>query len=771
MNYPIAPRFILATLRILLRQFTSPAIVILLLTALIYGALGNEHDALVLFAIIIPSGLLTFIQEYRAESTLKRLAARLVTRIRVLRSGAEIELSVEELIPGDEIALAPGDVIPADLIIVESQNLTVDESVLTGESMPRRKSLEGDRELFMGTNVVSGRVTARVVRTKSESNYGEMVSRIAGINVETSFEKGVRDFGFLVARAILVLVALVFSGNLLLQRPLFESLLFSLALAVGLTPQMLPVIISVCLSTGARHLAQEKVLIRRLDAIEDLGTLEVLCTDKTGTLTVGELRMDRAVDISGELSDRVGQLAFENAVLQSSSTNAIDNAIRMNGIGAVRAKAAEIEFSFQRRRVSVITEDGELICKGAVAEVLSISNRVRVGGEIKAIDGLHEEIAALNRRYAAAGYKVIAVASAYTTSEAALIFEGFILISDPPKAGAIESLGKLKDLGIDLYLVTGDSAETALHIANAVGIKTDLVLRGNEYLATNPKYSKATRVFAEFDPTQKADLVEALRKSGKVVGFLGDGINDAAALRSADVAISVEDAVDVAKSASAVVLLEKDLDVIADGVRIGRKTFENTMKYVRITISASFGNVLSMAIASFFLPFLPMLPTQILLLNFFSDLPAIAISSDRVDVEDLGSARHWTMRGIGHFMILFGVVSTIFDLALFAAALGIFDADAGALRSAWFATSLITEVIAILLLRTRRRSWRSLPSGIVVAISIFVTVIVIAVPALGIFATFGLPAISIGYLALIAILALGYAASIEFLKSRTGLMR
>ena len=759
------------TFRILLRQFTSPAIVILLATALIYGILGNRHDALVLLAIIIPSGLLTFIQEFRAEATLNKLANRLVRRVKVLRGIEEIEIPADELLPGDQIELRPGDVIPADLIIIKSENLTIDESVLTGESAPRRKGLEQDRDLFMGTNVISGEVSARVVRIGKDSKYGEMVARISGMDVQTSFEHGVRDFGFLVARAVIALVIFVFGGNLLLQRPLFESLLFSLALAVGLTPQMLPVIISVCLSTGARHLAREKVLIRRLDAIEDLGTMQILCTDKTGTLTIGELRVDRAISIDGKASDRVAHLAYENAKLQSSSANAIDEAIKACGNWEVREKSGEIEFNFQRRRVSVITDDGELICKGAVAELLSISSHVRIDGEVREIEGFQEGIEALNLSYAESGYKMIAVASGQGVEERDLIFEGLVLISDPPKEGVAASLAKIKDLGIELYLITGDSAETARHISAAVGIKTESVVRGIDFNGKDISQVVDCRVFAEFDPVKKAELVDALRRSGRVVGFLGDGINDAAALRSADVAISVEDAVDVAKSASSIVLLEKDLDVIADGVRIGRKTFENTMKYVRITISASFGNVLSMAIASFFLPFLPMLPTQILLLNFLSDLPALAISSDHVDEADLGSSRNWTMRGIGHFMVLFGVVSTLFDLALFASALGVFGATPGELRSSWFATSLITEVIAILILRTRRRPWRSRPSRIVIAIAVFVSLVVIAVPALGIFATFGLPAIDSKYLLLIFAVAVGYAASLEFLKTHSGLMR
>lgn len=769
------------TLRILIRQFASPAILILLATALIYGLLGNSHDALILLAIVIPSGLLTFAQEYRAENTLRNLERRLEANVTLLRNGKEIKVGRNEIEVDDIIKLHPGEIIPADLELLESENLSIDESSLTGEAFPKSKELAGDRELFMGTYLLSGSGSGRVIRVGADTKFGAMEAQISKSDVETTFERGVRDFGKLVAKAISILVFLVFIGNIVLERPFFNSLLFSLALAIGLTPQMLPVIISVCLSAGARHLAQEKVLIRRLDAIEDLGTLEVLCADKTGTLTTGELVVHSAIDVSGNREPRVLQLAFQNAVLQKSSANFIDAALlRTKALNDVGERFGEIDFSFDRRRVTVMTDSGLVITKGAFREVLAICTAVRVGDTPKDMAQYEAKLQELYEARAAEGYKILAVASKEQSItveifERDLIFEGFVLIEDPAKSDARASLEELAGLGVELVLISGDSAASARHIASIVGIPSHSCLTGTQLDESTDEELRTAlmdcRLFAEIDPMQKARIVTSLKSLGKSVGFLGDGINDAIALKIADVSISVEDAVDIAKGSSSVVLLEKNLSVIADGVRIGRRTFENTMKYIRITISASFGNVLSMAIASLFLPFLPMLPTQILLLNFLSDLPAVAISGDRVDSEDLAGPSHWTMRDIGHFMVFFGLISTIFDLTLFLFTISFLEDSPSAVRSAWFATSLLTEVVAILVLRTRRVSWRSRPSRSLFAISLLVMVFALAVPVLGLLASVGLPRVSGIYLVLIAGLTLGYIVALEISKVRSKLMQ
>lgn len=748
---------------------------VLLVTAIIYGLLGNSHDALVLLAIIIPSGLLTFAQEFRAENTLAKLKERLEIKIKVSRviNGAESEIEVlsSEIKVGDKVRLIAGDIVPADLNLIESTNLSIDQSALTGEAYPKAKSIDSDSQLFMGTFVAGGSCHAVVTKVGSATEYGLIEEGVGGGDVETAFEKGIRSFGVLVARAIFFLVLFVFVGNLVLERPALTSLLFSLALAVGLTPQMLPVIISVCLSAGARRLASEKVLVRRLDAIEDLGTMEILCTDKTGTLTIGELSVNRAIDVSGGVSERVLKLATQNAALQESSANAIDQAlIKNSNYLSKEKKVKEYNFDFQRRIVSILTDKDELITKGAYREVLAISSVVRLQERLLPISSVIAKIAKIHDAAIAEGYKVIAVASKKGDGEFEMVFEGFILITDPAKVDARESVSELKTLGVDIVLISGDSAASAIQIAKEVGISGDEVMIGQQLKNITDsdlvKTLQTCRVFAEINPSEKAKIVDALRNSGKVVGFLGDGINDSLALKNSDVAISVDDATAVAKSASSVVLLEKNLAVIADGVRIGRKTFENTMKYVRITISASFGNVLSMAIASFFLPFLPMLPTQILLLNFLSDLPAIAIAGDRVDEEDLVKPRDWTMKGIGHFMVIFGLVSTAFDLTLFYISIALLGNDPESMRSSWFAVSLMTEVVAILVLRTRRASWRSFPGRVLFAISLLVVILALSVPALGVFSGFGLPIVSFSYQVMVWTLVLGYAIALEVSKRR-----
>lgn len=764
-----------SALSILIRQFTSPAIVVLLISGCIYGALGNLHDAAILLAIIIPSGLITFFQEYRAHITITQLQIRLATYVHVFRDGVEVSLPLEELVRGDVVRLAPGDLVPADLLLIGDSALQVDESVLTGESFPRHKSSKAGDELYMGTHIVGGGALARVIRTGSRTKYGELAERISGHNLQTSFERGVRNFGYLVARYVFILVTFVFIGNIILKRPIFESLLFSLALAVGLTPQMLPVIISVCLSTGARKLAREKVLVKRLDAIEDLGTLDCLCTDKTGTLTTGKLEVLRAVDPDGMDSERVARLAFENAFLQSSSSNSIDDAIlRSKPIAITRSKIGEIDFNFERRRVSIITNDRELICKGAFTEVIAQSTSVRLRDHIEPIAQHKERLFEMNRNSAENGLKIIALASkenvVYPSEdlEKNLIFEGMILISDPPKVGAKESLRELQELGIEVFLLTGDNAVTAGRIAREVGISTENVARGEDIQVLEDhdleKLLSKNRVLAEVDPLQKLRVVQVLQGNGRVVGFLGDGINDAAALRIADVAISVDDAVDVAKSASSIILLEKELAVLSDGVRLGRRTFINTMKYIRISISALFGNMVSVAIASYFLPYLPMLPTQILLLNFFNDLPAIAIAADRVDDEELVTPQRWTLREIGHFMVFFGIISTAFDLLVFVGCVAIFHASPEELRSTWFAESAMTAVVAIWVLRTKRFSWRSRPSIGLVAIGTAVIIISLLVPFAGIFHFMGLPKVAPHFTFFAVGLVLTYAIANEIAK-------
>lgn len=758
-------------LALLTRQFSSPSILILIITALVYGLMGNPHDSLILLAIIIPSGLLTFIQEFRAATTLDQLRERLGSNITVIRDGYESEISIERIVRGDLIRLTAGDPVPADAIVLESTALLVDESVITGESLPREKGAKEDTELFRGTYLVGGSCLARVIRTGRMTKFGELAARLSSRDSVTAFEKGIARFGFFVARSILVLVILVFLGNLALDRPAFTSLLFSLALAVGLTPQMLPVIISICLSHGARLMAKERVLIRRLDAIEDLGSLQVLCTDKTGTLTEGELAVHETLNAAGSEDSRVLALAFENAINQSTNKGAIRDAIvSTQAIAIPREKSSELAFSFDRRYSTVTLIDGESVTMGAVSEVLALCTLIRADMAVIPITGSIKGLQDLHSSKTKAGFKVLAIASTKGDDEN-LVFEGFLVLRDPVKVDAKASVQRLESLGIEVVLVTGDNLGTALHVAQEVGISTEAALIGQEITGLGKeeflKRVQGTRVFAEVNPEQKVLIVEALRQSGRATGFLGDGINDAAALKVADVSISVDDASEIAKGASSVVLLEKDLSVIAEGVLLGRKTFENTMKYIKITISASFGNVLSMALASFFLPFLPLLPTQILLLNFLSDLPAVAISTDSVDQEQVRTPRSWSMRGLGHFMVFFGLISTFFDLALFFIVLKVLGGGESELRPIWFFASLVTEVIAIYALRTQGFAWQSRPSRTLATLCALVTLMTLFLISIGLLDPLGLEPIDPIGVVTIGLLGFGYLLSTEIGKRRT----
>jgi Mg2+-importing ATPase len=768
-----------AWISILIRQFTSPSIAILSFTALIYGLLGNLHDSAILFAIIIPSGLLTFVQEFRAAAIMKQLQERLSTAVIAIRDGKECEVSIESLVKGDVIRLSAGDPIPADLLLLESSGLLVDESLLTGESIPVEKSVEaeGAVEIYKGTFIAGGSCLARVIRTGVATRFGEIAHRLSARDTQTSFEKGIRKFGLLVARAIFALVILVFLGNLALDRPVFSSLLFSLALAVGLTPQMLPVIISICLSRGARELAAEKVLVRRLDAIEDLGSLDVLCTDKTGTLTEGRLQLQGNFDPLGRISERTLQLGYENACYAAASSNVIDKAIlATNAIFSPREKIRSIPFTFNRRIVTVTMSDGESITKGAVKEVLARSTQARVAGREIPISEVKKEIDSFHDELVSQGFKVIAIATSRDSEhvEESLTFEGFLSISDPIKSDAKSSVERLRNLGVRVVLVTGDNLDVARYVARKVAISEEVVLTGSDLEGLSEgelaKIAQRCDVFAEINPHQKVAIVEALRSSGHATGFLGDGINDAMALKVADVSISVDDASEIARGVSSVVLLENDLDVIADGVLLGRKTYLNTVKYIKITISASFGNVLSVALASLFLPFLPMLPTQILLLNFLSDLPAIAISGDSVDEEAAATPRSWSMRGLGHFMIFFGLISTFFDLLLFFVVIISFDGGAVELRSLWFSASLITEAIAIYTLRTNRRSWHSSPSKILMALTLLIIAAAFLLPITGVLTGMGIAPFSLSGFLLVSALAIGYLSAVEIGKRRSGVM-
>lgn len=723
--------------KLLLRQFESPIILILFAATIISMFLGEVTDGIIILAIIIPSGFLGFWQEHRASKTMQSLMSKVQVHVEVIRDGKEVTIPIAEVVAGDLVCLRAGDLIPADLQVVEASGLMVDESALTGESFPREKNIgEIDRtktltertsELFFGTHVVSGVGRGIVVNVGKATEFGALAGELNSRDVITGFERGTTAFGMLLLRTMVFLVTALFVANLLLHRPIIDSLLFSLALAVGLTPQLLPVIISVSLAAGARRMAEKQVLVKRLDAIEDFGLMTALCTDKTGTITVGAVRLDRALQPDGTENEQVLRLAFLNAKSQKGFINPLDAAI-LSSVGDkfVEGKVlGEIPYDFERRRLTVLVEeDGPLmVTKGAFESILGVCARVRINGEIQPLPPKAAQMQSRFEEISGQGNRVLGIASkslpgkdkVSIDDESEMVLEGFLVFHDPLKEDAKAAIAELAALGIDLYMITGDNRFAAKSIATQVGLAAELVLVGSEIAKLGQdaltEKVRTCRVFAEVDPIQKERIIVAVRATGATVGYFGDGINDAAALHAADVGISVDTAVDVAKNAASIVLLNKDLHVIADGVALGRRTFVNTMKYVRVGVSAAFGNVVSMAVADIFLPFLPMLPMQILLLNFMTDFPAIAIAGDLVDSEDIVKPRAWDIKAIRKFMIYFGLLSSVFDIFTFAVLRLGFHASATLFRGGWFVESTLTELAVMMVLRTHRKFWKSKPGG------------------------------------------------------------
>jgi Mg2+-importing ATPase len=636
--------------------------------------------------------------------------------------------------------------------------------------------------LFMGTHLVRGTAEVVVAEIGGSTEFGRAAERLERQVPATSFERGISAFGGLLLRVMLVLVALIFIINLLLGRPLLESFLFSLAIAVGLTPQMLPAIVSISLSLGSRLMAHANVIVKRLSAIEDLGGMDILCTDKTGTLTRGSVDLDSALGIDGQPSERVLRLAVLNAIHHTGYSNPIDDAILQGhkDLASGTERLAEVPYDFTRKRLSVLVRGGELtllVMKGAFEEVLSTCTFAETDfGEKLPLEQKEVGLRGEFERLSGDGYRVLGMAvkaaepvtSLSPDDERDMTFVGLLAFADPPKSTAESTIHELNSLGISLRMVTGDNRLVAQHVATSVGLQVRRLLTGGEIgVLSNEQLAEeveAVGVFAEVDPVQKERIVRAFRHRGHTVGFLGDGINDAPGLHSADVGISVDTAADVAKDSASIVLLAKDLEVLLQGVKLGRQTFANTLKYVFVTTSANFGNMASMAGASLFLPYLPLLPMQILLLNFLSDLPATTISGDSVDPEQVAKPEVWNIHSVRDFMVVFGLISSAFDFATFATLKVAFDASAELFRSGWFLESLATELAVMLILRTRRPFFRSRPGSLLLGTSALTGVLslLLVMTPLGSELGFERPSASL-LLALIGILG-GYVLATELAK-------
>ncbi len=779
-------------LGLLLSQYKSPIILLLLFACLLSVALHDHVDALIILAILLVSGLLGFWQEYGASNAVAKLLAIVQIKATVRRQGTPQEIPVEEIVPGDVVLLKAGDVIPGDCLIIESKDLFVDEAALTGETFPVEKAVgivpaevpgsQRTNALFMGTHVVSGTAVAVVVFTGAATVFGQVSQRLKLKAPETEFERGVRRFGYFLMEVTLLLVIAIFAINVYLARPVMDSFMFSLALAVGLTPQLLPAVISVNLATGAKRMAREKVIVKRLAAIENFGSMNVLCADKTGTITSGVAQVQAALGLDDQTSDKVILYAYLNSLYESGFANPIDEAIRQYCCPDITGwrKVDEVPYDFIRKRLSVlVAQNGShlMITKGALKNVLEACSTAELGsGEVVLLEATQEEIQRYFSQFSEQGLRTLGIAYRALGPAAAIskdderdmTFLGFLLILDPPKPGVIETIKRMQELGVSLKIITGDNRLVAAALGKNVGLKSKALLTGSDLRQLSDEALlhrvKNTQIFAEVEPNQKELIILALRKAGNVVGFMGDGINDASALHAADVSLSVDSAVDVAKEAADIVLLEKDLGVLVKGVKEGRTTFANTLKYVFMATSANFGNMFSMAGASLFLSFLPLLPKQILLTNLLTDFPEMTIATDSVDEELVERPRRWDLRFIRRFMLTFGLISSIFDYLTFGMLLWILNATPDQFRTGWFQESVISAAVIVLVIRSRRPFFKSRPGTYLLAATLLVVAATVLFPYTPLGAFFNFQPLSVDFLVVIGLIMLFYILTAELAK-------
>ena len=772
--------------RIIAAQLRSPLLALLFVAAAVSIGLGERTDGGIILAIIALSVGLAFVNEYGSEQTLDRLRERTGRRATVLRGGAPTQVPASRLVPGDVCLLQIGDVVPADLRLLEAAELTIDEAALTGEAYPAEKepATDGVAEAgsaSMGTVVRSGRGLGVVTATGMRTRLGGVAGGLQERQPPTAFQRGLNSYAGMLVKVTAALTIFIFVANAALGKPFLDALLFSLAIAVGLTPQLLPAIVTVSLSTGARRMARRSVLVKRLVSIEDLGDADVLFTDKTGTLTEGEIRLREAVDPFGKPAPELirlgllsGELAFEHG--ETPLVNTLDLAIwralepRVAAAEVATARrVATLPFTFERRRTSVVLEGdgrGRLVSKGAAEEVLE-----RCVGVPEAARATLDRLLAAGHRLLALAARPIDLRDGYgEEDERELELLGFLVFADPPKADASESIARLQRLGIELKVLTGDNERTAAHVCQEVGLVVKGVVRGADLEGLSDdalsQIVARTSVFARVSPEQKAALVSAAQRNGDDVAFLGDGVNDAIALHRADVGISVDSAVDVAREAASVVLLEKSLGVLADGVVEGRRIFANTTKYVLMGTSSNFGNMFSAAGASLFLSFLPMLPSQILLNNLLYDCSELTIPSDAVDEELLARPEHWDVGFIRRFMIFFGPISSIYDFLTFGIMIWGFHAQATLFRSGWFVESLATQALVVFVIRTRRVPFvRSRPSRPLLLTTLAVVLVGLALPYSPLASILGFRSLPWLFLVILSVLAVTYLGLAELGKA------
>jgi len=791
----------------ILLLFANPLAIILLIASLISALLGEVLNASIIAVMVLLSAALNFIQTFRSQRAAERLRVQVAPTATALRDGEWREISRREIVKGDVIRLLAGNLVPADARLIQARDLHINQAALTGESLPVEKEAadadptpQGSDEhrdsVFLGTSVVSGTASALVVSTGPATEFGDIAARLAARAPETEFDRGTRQFGFLIMQTVFFLVLFVFLVSAALHHNTFESLLFAIALAVGLTPEFLPMITTVTLGRGAVRMARHKVIVKHLAAIQNFGSMDVLCSDKTGTLTSGDTALDQHLDPFGKAAERVFLLAYlnsfyetgvedsANAALRKAGANPLDVAILRHDHPDVKPyrKLDEIPFDFERRRQSVVIEtDGErlMITKGAPESVIAVCSEYEIDGNRKPLTAEdHERSETTYKSLSAQGYRVLAVAyralpqqdSYRAADERELVLAGFVTFSDPPLEDAPALLKALKRDGVEVKILTGDNELVARHVCSKVGLDASRLVLGKELDSISDsalaRVAEQTTVFARVSPAQKNRIIIALKNRGHVVGFLGDGINDAPSLHAADVGISVATAVDVAKDAAEIILLERSLRVLHSGIGEGRRAFGNVMKYLLMGTSSNFGNMFSMAAASLFLPFLPMLPTQILLNNFLYDLAQVTIPTDNVDRSFIRKPRRWDIGIIRKFMLYIGPISSVFDFLTFYIMLKVFNASEALFHTGWFVESLATQTLVLFVIRTAGNPFRSRPS-------LPLTITTLAVVAVGLLLPFsplsnvlGFTPLPGKYFLFLAAMTVTYLFFVEVVKRR-----
>ena len=793
-NEPAPVRRLSAVVQ-LLHLLASPLVVILLVASAIAGSLGQPVDALIIVTMVVLGVAINFWQSYRSQQAADQLRASVSPTATVLRDGAWQETPLRNVVPGDVFRLSAGDLIPADARLVESRDLSVQQSMLTGESLPADKAAavspsrttgpDAPDLVFLGTSVVSGTGTAVALATGPKSMFGDIAARLRTRAPETEFEHGLRRFSLLILRTTIVLVLFILMVSIVLKHDVFESLLFAVALGVGLTPEFLPMISSVTLAQGAQRMARAQVIVKHLPAIQNFGSIDILCSDKTGTLTAGAMQFDRALDPRGTASPRPLTLAYINSQFETGIRSPLDVAILQQPSVDITGyrKVDEIPFDFERRRLSVVVEapDGAgrrlLITKGALAPILALSTAIEADGQVAPLDAaMKDNCAAAHDRLSADGLRVLAVAyrwleprDAYSRAdEADLVLAGFLSFADPVLPDAAEVLAELKRDGVTVKILTGDNELVAHHVCQRIGLEDHRIITGDDIAriddAALGHLAEQASVFTRVSPAQKDRIIAALKRRGHVVGYMGDGINDAPSLHTADVGISVMTAADVAREAADVILKQPSLRVLHQGILEGRRASGNMMKYLLMGTSSNFGNMFSMAAASVFLPFLPMLPTQILLNNFLYDLAQVTIPSDNVDDAYLRRPQRWDMRVIRDFMLFIGPISSIFDFLTFFVLLRYFHASEPLFHTGWFIESLATQTLVLFVIRTMGNPFRSRPSRSLTITTLLIVGIGVALPVTPLATLLGFTRLPASYFAFLILATVMYLALVDMAK-------